>query len=455
MNYQHTSNSRRRFLLATATLASAALPGCGPGEVAVSAQASPSPVPPTPRPTPAPTPTPTPTPAPTPTPTPSPTPTPAPTPSPTPSPSPLPSPPPLGSVPAWVAALPTWQWYPLPNTALSSVEPKPVPPGITGPSSKISAWCGAALRRRGSVYLIAAAGGHGDYAGNEVNALVLSEAEPRWRELAPPSAAANVINMSQFYLDLRPSATHTYCATQFIESRNRLVVFASPGMNMGGLPAPPSGWPYAYTDVYSFSFDLTANRWDPPDYIARFPGGGDFTAALCVKHPLSDDVYYSRNYHGGNYYRWSAADNSWQRISGNGRNPWYVGAAIDTRRNRILVVGGYGAAPPALLDLAGNVVGASFSGSAAPALTTSGHPGVIYDERIDRFIVLKNGPSGRIEVYLVHPTTLAVEAAPMTGTAPTNRPNGIHNAVQYAPELGGFVLANTYTGNVYFVRTSL
>ena len=43
------------------------------------------------------------------------------------------------ALPAWVSALPLWEWHAIPNTALSSVEPTPRPLGITGPASKIVA----------------------------------------------------------------------------------------------------------------------------------------------------------------------------------------------------------------------------------------------------------------------------------------------------------------------------
>ena len=47
-----------------------------------------------------------------------------------------------------------------------------------------------------------------------------------------------------------------------------------------------------------------------------------------------------------------------------------------------------------------------------------------------------------------------VDVPPITGALPTARPNGILNAVQYVPELKGVVVANSYGGNVYFMRTS-
>lgn len=343
-----------------------------------------------------------------------------------------------------------WSWYEIPNTALSSVAPSPTPLGITGPRSKIDTWCGASLKRDGSVYMLGAAGGHGDYAGNEVNALQLNTPSPGWAQLRAPTANADIINNTQFYLDRRPSATHTYYATQFINTMNRMVVFASPGVS-GPFPAPPADFPYVGA-ARSFSFNLATNEWDDPDYIAFYPGSGDYIACLCVKHPWTDDVYYSRNYSDG-WYRWTRISNSWVKLSKVSRAPWYSGAAIDPRRNRIFQVGGYSPQPPAVRDLNGTPISASFGGLGAGPLTLSGYPGVVYDEANDSFLALFN-QNGSIRLVRINADTWFVDAPTVYGTAPKARTNGIHNSVQYVPELKGIVIANSYFGNVLFMRTA-
>jgi hypothetical protein len=355
------------------------------------------------------------------------------------------------SLPAWVSALPLWQWYAIPGTALSSVQPSPIPIGNTGPASKIDAWCGATLKRAGSVYMLGAAGGHADYAGNEVNALQLNAATPRWVQLRAPSAPADVIgNEVQYYLDRRPAATHTYNATQFIDSQNRMVVMPSPGL--GGLGAtPPSGWPYTGAKrIYSFS--VGAGDWEHPDTLALFPGDGDFTGCLCVKHPVTEDIYYSRNY-GDGWWRYRPSNNTWTKLSGATRAPWYAGAAIDPTRNRMLIVGGYNADAPEVRDLNGNSISVSFAGQGASALARNEHPGVVWDEVNGNFLVFFNNGS-TLGVRRVNAATWSVDTPAMTGTLPVRRTNGVHNAVQYVPELGGVVIANTYGGNVQFMRTS-
>lgn len=390
---------------------------------------------------------------------------PSPAPSPTPS-SPPPAPPPpatqtpgspaeaptppVVAQPAWLRDAAVWQWLPITGTALSSVEPSIRPLGNSGSPSKIETWCGATLKRKGSVYMLGAAGGHADYGGNEVDALDLLADRPAWEQWRAPTANADIVNAAQFYLDNRPAATHTYYATQFIDRLNRMVVFASGGLN-GPFPAAPLAYPYTGTSR-SASFDVTRRDWDAPDYIAQYPGTGDPTACLCVRHPLTGDVYYARN-SGDGLYRWLSAANRWDRLGNLPRSNWYAGAAIDTVRNRMLLVGRYDPSPPMVLGLDGSTQPVSFGGLGADALTLSGYPGVVYDELNDLFIVAFNG-SAAIEILTVRASDLYVAKPDLGGVQPSKRPNGIQNSLQYVPQLKGVVIANSYRGDVYFMRTS-
>ena len=358
------------------------------------------------------------------------------------------------TMPAWVKNLPLLQWYAIPHTKLSSVAPNPPALGNNGPESKINSWNGATLKRQGSVYLLGAAGGHADYAGNEVDALKLNTETPRWLELSPPTPNNKTINRSQYYLDLKPSATHTYYGTQFINARNRMVVVASPGMD-SALPPPPANWPYANVAIHTFSFNLATNTWDKPEYFASYTGGGDYIAALVVKHPVTEDIYYSRSYSGG-WWRWTQATNTWSKLSDAARVPWCAGAAIDPIRNRMLIVGSYaGDVPAEVRDLRGNRIPVTFGGLGVATLQLGGYTGVVYDEMNAVFLVVyNNAATGTISILRVNPATWIVDVLPVMGKLPANRPNGIHNSVQYVPELGGIVIANSYTDDVMFMRTS-
>ena len=106
-------------------------------------------------------------------------------------------------------------------------------------------------------------------------------------------------------------------------------------------------------------------------------------------------------------------------------------------------------------DLNGDRIPVTFCGLGAGALKLGGYTGTIYDEVNDVFLVAyNNAASGNISLLRVNAATWLVDALPVTGAPPANRPNGIHNSVQYVPELGGIVIANSYTGNVMFMRTS-
>lgn len=370
----------------------------------------------------------------------------------TPPPTPIPpAPTSTGPLPLWVSSLPLWQWYEIPNTALSSVEPSVRRLGVTGPESKITTWNGATVKRKGSVYMLGAAGGHGDYAGNEVDALALNVATPKWVELHEASKNSDIIDKAQFYLDNRPAATHTYYTTQFIDALDRMIVFGGGGLNGLGFPKPPADWPY-FGSRRSFSFNMATKEWDSPDYVAQYPGDGDATAALAVKHPVTGDFYYSRSY-GTRWYKWTQSTNIWTKLPGVSRSIWYAGAAIDPLRNRMLIVGGYTPMSPVVTNLDGISIATTFKGLGADVLKVGNYPGVIYDEVNDNYLVVYNSDTS-IKLYRVNASTWEVDVPITTGSTPAARPNGIQNSAQYVPELGGIVIANSYRGNVYFMRTS-
>lgn len=358
-----------------------------------------------------------------------------------------------GAYPTWRQALSTWVWAELPNTALSALAPSPVPPGITGPRSKVDAWCGATLKRAGSVYMLGAAGGHGDYAGNEVNAITLNSATPQWTQLRAPTIGSLCYDGVAVYGDNRRAATHTYYCTQFLDSQNRMVIMPAPGMGWPeGLPAAPGGFPYLDPWLGMCAFSLATNDWLAPETLAIWPGTGDFTAALSCRNPATDDLYYARAYDSGRFWKWTAATNTWSQLP----DLWhqnYAGSAIDPTRNRMLIVGDYaGTLDPKVIDITtGNAVSVTFGGLGAAALRMNGYPGVVYDEARDEFLVFKN--STNLSGYRVSAATWAVSAMSMSN-APAQRNNGVLNAIQYVPELRGVVYVNDYYGNVKFMATS-
>lgn len=368
--------------------------------------------------------------------------------------------------PAWLQGRQINEWFQIPGTAMSSCPPT-TQPFYGRASAKMDAWCGAALRRLGSIYLIGAGGGHGDYTGNEVNALTLESDTPRWVELRPSSPLSVVVNSAGVYTDCRRSATHTYYASHFINQDDRLAILPSEGPLADSLPNPSPEFRSAYSSSKLFcSFaasDWTAsaagNDWDADKiastgsgHYANFPGGGSFIAALGCMDSSTGDLYHARDFDDGRLWKWTRASNSWTELAKIGHQG-YAGSAIDHSRNpkRMLVVGDYsGTLPPRVYRLdTGEKLSVRFVGLGSSALQMSGYPGVVYDELNDRFLVFRN--TSPMSAYAVDPETWEVSALQMNGS-PAARPQGLHNSIQFVPHLRGLVMGHSYTKDVYFMR---
>ena len=361
---------------------------------------------------------------------------------------------PTQGLPSWVQSLPLWHWHEIPNTALASVDP--VPRSIGAPKSKIDAWCGATLKREGSVYLIAAAGGHADYAGNEVDALALNREVPRWEQLRAPSPVEELYNVASFNRDLTPASAHNYSGTQFINARNLLLITPQRALGNPVIPDPPADWPYSNKNMpgyrLSAAFDMAQREWKHPNFIATSPARQGAVGVLCAKHPVTEDIYHSRP--GDGWLHWNQADNTWTKLSSISE-VYYVGGAIDPVSNRVLVVGSYtGDIGPRVRELDGRLVPVTFGGLGEEPLVAANYPGVVYDEVNRRFVVVHQTASA-LRVVTVDPATWRVEEPVIGGTPPPLRVNGMHNSAQYVPELGGIVFVMQHRGNARFLRTSM
>ena len=91
--------------------------------------------------------------------------------------------------------------------------------------------------------------------------------------------------------------------------------------------------------------------------------------------------------------------------------------------------------------------------SGADALLVTGYPGVVYDEINDLFVIAYN-QGASIKLLTVRASDFHVAAPAVTGSLPAARTNGIQNSLQYVPQLRGIVIANSYNGNVYFMKTA-
>ena len=335
------------------------------------------------------------------------------------------------------------EWRQIPNSALSSA-PMAVQtyPGLgnTGPNSKVVAWTGFSIDTRDSSIYSAANGGHSDYAGNEVNRIRLSDNAPAWTEPRASTLSAKVSVNSTHYADGRPTSRHTYYGSVFNEQRGRAMIVGGARYGDGYMTATVDG------------FNLTSGDWDSaktyPDVPSEFT---NMQGAAVVLDKTTSNVYV---FAGFSVLRWSNAANTWTRLlSSTSIYGQYAATAMDTRRNRILVVGG-NVNDRGVYDVASNSVqSVSFTGSSAGVMTGDTGNGMVYDPVLDAFLLRKAGAGG--VVYRINAQTFSVDVLPTSaGDQVPSAPNAVWTRFLHAPNLKGVVYFPTYGANAWFMRTN-
>jgi hypothetical protein len=346
-------------------------------------------------------------------------------------------PPPLEELPDWVNTLAIGEWYAIPGTALSSVEPTPVPAGNTGPRSKVVAWTSFVVDPRDSTLYSPANGGHADYSGNEVDALALETDPPRWVQRIEPSPD-DVLVDGEYYTDGRPTSRHTYYGLTMDVARDRIMLFSG------------ARWQNGFALGTSDSFDLLGDAWNPagthpdvPAEVSSLPG------SPFVEVPSTGDVYVFPSW---TVARWNASSNDWTMVlEDTSLSAQSALSALDTQRNRILLVGGestvshtysLGGAAIAEIDL---------RGSEAGRLRDTGACAMIYVEAIDRYLVRLEDGGGAITAIDAE-SFEATEWPTIGGDAIPETTNGVWRRFLYVPRLHGAVYVPAYETDVWFLR---
>ena len=333
------------------------------------------------------------------------------------------------------------EWRQVPNSALSlaPISVKTYPGlGSTGPASKVIAWCGLAIDTRDSSIYSAAGGGHGDYAGNEVNMIRLSDAAPAWVERRASTASSQVVASATHYSDGRPTSRHSYYGVVCNQLRDRVMLLAGS----------------RYGDGYQIDtmdgFNPALGDWDPAHTWPNVPADVPmYYGAAIVEHKNTGDIYAFANY---GVYRWSNSSNTWsQVVSGGSLFGFEAAAALDTTRNRVLVLGGLGN-DLGLYTLGASAVQAiSLTGLGAAPLSGTGQ-GMVYDPALDAYLV--RAPEAGGAVYRIDAQTFAVSTlATSSGGSIVAAQNGVYRRWLYAPGLGGVVYCPQYDANLWFLRT--
>jgi hypothetical protein len=345
-----------------------------------------------------------------------------------------------------VNALAIGQWYEIPNTKLSSVDPSPVPPGVEGPQAKVDDWNSFVADSRTSKVYSVANGGHAGYGGNEVDALELDREVPRWVQVLAPTPNASITGCVEYYADGRPTSRHTYYGVLLNEFEDRIML-------LGGSWYCSTGTPFLST---MDSYNISGNSYSPAGTHPRLPSPFGTTYYVSyTSNPLTGDIYAISFRQIG---RWNRSTNTFTaNLSPTGSAPWGGDqSAFDTSRGRIAIVGGQNI-DHAYYTLASNSwTGITLTGANAPNITNLGQAGMFYVAAIDKYLV-RALPAGGT-VYQIDASTFEVTTFTTTGgssipvSGNVSVPNGPYNRFLYLPRLGGAVYVPSYSGNAWFLR---
>jgi hypothetical protein len=350
--------------------------------------------------------------------------------------------PPPNANPKWLSGAAVNQWVALQSPSVANVAPNPSPPGNSGVGAVTDAWCGAALRKTGS-YFILHGGGHADYAGNEIYGLSLEADSPVWQRVWGPTPNSQIVENSYYYADGNPAPIHTYGRLQYDDQRDVLMRFGNGQYPVGGVGPGVDGWQWG------------SSKWFPQGTFQFHPSTGQtFYEGMGYTKDPSGNVY------GVNSlvrYVWRHATQTFDTppISNRSTDCGQNSMAYDTTRGccwsiqpttpgKILRwdVSSSGM-PETLMSLTG----------AAAADIQDAYMGLQYDPIADRLFIFRQ--SGTL--YSVNPATLTVTPVVPVGsvlpTATSGSGLGTNNKLQYVPNLGGLVLITQWVAPVLFIKT--
>jgi len=369
--------------------------------------------------------------------------------------------------PRWMQGVPVNQWTAIPGTALSGMDcsaqlaagltnPRFQDIGYGDPRRGILAYSGGALKTDGSEMLIFGGGGAGAWAGNDVRGLRLEDDAPIWRTRVNPTVAAHVASRyappAPYMLDGKtPSARHSYWSPQFIDAKNKFMVF--------GCAITWSSDTGQFFAVDGVAIDTGV--WDTPRTYPDLPLRRGWDGNWTCKHPVSEDVYVSS---ASAVSKWTRARNSWSTLWQSARTDVdRASAAIDpTGSGTLLRVGDYGAHNiPLAIDLAtGEATVGSFSGPHGGSVSIGGYyaAGLVFDKGLGKFLLFQD--DGHLyAITRVSAADWSVDRMALKGTAP----DAMHSAgpglpaiwgrMQYVPTLDGVCIIQAYDRPAYFVKT--
>jgi hypothetical protein len=352
--------------------------------------------------------------------------------------------------PAWRAGQAVNAWREIASSSMS-LAPPTVVTGGSNVKYKVDAWNGMQIDTRTNTIWTLATGGHGDWWGNEVMRLRLSDNEPRWSEHYRASQPSAFQTNAAYYTDGHPASSHTYYSQHFIRARNRAMRFG-----VGGA-AGASTFTTPHVDGFNSNAVAGVDGWDPAGTWASVPGI-TFAMISSCKDETTEDVYWFRT--NAAIYKWTQATATWSTLTTNiPKEMQECASAFDTTRNRIFAFKGRDATVCYTIDPTTGVFTArTITGSAASTIAAAEPFGfaMVYVPPIDGY-VLRFGAGGGA-LYRIDANTFEATAIAMTGGTSIGVANstvdvaGIYQRLLYAPSLQGVVYIPRYSSNAWFAR---
>lgn len=307
------------------------------------------------------------------------------------------------------------------------------------PDNIVDPWSGGAIVYiGGQPYLVVMGGGHGDSSFNGIvkyGPLYGANSNlPSWTPFLAASAVGDVVS-SATYLDGRQSSVHTY--NNLVGVGDTLFSVRTDGYFQTGFSSP-----------LGFKFTPSGQA-----SIASYPGGAQFNAAAHYNgsiYTIGGNSAFDRlriyNIAGNSYTSEANADIALSN---------YVGAAIDSTRGRLLVIGGPGGG--ALTESAyWNLSG--FARTLNVTRPSNWIYSLEYDPDRDAFVSLQSASLTLLEASasaLAAGSGATWVGRTFTGATPPAVPaQGGFGRFRYVPELKGYVLAPGLESPVYFFRSA-
>ena len=332
------------------------------------------------------------------------------------------------------------EWFAIAGTTHAGSEAAPT--DIIDPtcaSTRRLAYCGIAVKD--AQVVLAATGGHQDYAGNEVTAIDLAADTPAWALLKAGSSFVDVVPDAPYYRDGLPASRHTYTAVHYSTTRQRLMLHGTRFSFGNGRSYPPSN-----------GFDLVNKRWDP---AGTWKNG---VTALC------GDAY-DNCWSVGNYFqlsRWSPDADTWTRMATHG-GAIYPAMAHDWKRNLLFQLSwgngeadGTGATAYKYTSSGRVQTPVTIRQSAAYTqwqADTPAYASMAYDPDGDRFLYWDGESRHLYQITPNNSSTWEMSIVLTTGTPPPRR-SGSYGRMAYVASLRGCVVMPSGHEPLHFIKVA-